>query len=77
MSRQSGTEVAYHDVVSSERRAALLEAELPGEIADLLVDIDDAIARGLLDDSSADLRRLIGRPTTPIAKTIAHALETL
>ncbi len=77
VSRQSGTEVAYRDVASDERRTALLEVGLPGEIADLLVDIDDAIARGLLADRSGDLGRLIGRPTTPIAKTIAHALKTL
>ncbi len=77
VSRQSGTEVAYRDVASSERRAALLEVGLPEQIADLLVDIDDAIARGLLDDRSGDLGRLIGRPTTNVAETIKQALKTL
>ncbi|MFJ1958770.1 SDR family oxidoreductase [Streptomyces microflavus] len=77
ISRQSATEVVYHNIAPAERRTALLQAGLPEAIADLLVDIDDAIARGLLADTPGDLSRLIGRPSTPITKTIANALKTL
>jgi NAD(P)H dehydrogenase (quinone) len=39
------------------------------------VDSDLGIAKGELDDSSGDLRRLIGRPTTPLADAVAAALR--
>ncbi|GAA2944769.1 SDR family oxidoreductase [Streptomyces enissocaesilis] len=77
ISRRSATEVTYNNLAPAERRTALLQAGLPEAIADLLVDIDDAIARGLLADASGDLSRLIGRPTTPITETIANALKAL
>ena len=37
---------------------------------------DAAIARGELDDRSGDLRKLIGRPTTPLRDAVAAALST-
>jgi len=40
------------------------------------VDVDvSAVRRGQLQGGSGDLRRLIGRPTTPIAGSIAAALD--
>jgi NAD(P)H dehydrogenase (quinone) len=49
----------------------------PEAFADILVDVDVAgISRGLLTGGSGDLSRLIGRPTTPLADTIAAALKT-
>ena len=56
-------------------RTVLLGAGLPAPFADLLVDSDLGIARGELDDSTGDLRRLIGRPTTPLAEAVAAALR--
>jgi len=41
----------------------------------VLVDADVNIARGELDDRSGDLRRLIGRPTTPLRDAVAAALR--
>jgi NAD(P)H dehydrogenase (quinone) len=38
------------------------------------VDVDNAIGRGELSSTPGDLSRLIGRPTTPIADSIATAL---
>jgi NAD(P)H dehydrogenase (quinone) len=35
------------------------------------------IARGLLAGGTDDLRRLIGRPTTPLAESITAALKEL
>ncbi|MFD7618796.1 KR domain-containing protein, partial [Streptomyces sp. NPDC059802] len=40
----------------------------------ILVDVDVAIGRGLLAATSGDLARLIGRPTTPLAETVAAAV---
>ena len=45
-------------------------------MADTFVDVDVAgISRGLLQGGSGNLSRLIGRPTTPLADTVAAALK--
>jgi NAD(P)H dehydrogenase (quinone) len=74
ISRQTGTKVVHTSVTAAEHRALLTGAGLPGAYADILVDVDDAISRGMLSATPGDLRRLVGRPTTPIAATIAAAL---
>ena len=51
-------------------------AGIPEAFADILVDVDAAISRGLLAGTPGDLSRLIGRPTTPLADSIAAALAT-
>ena len=43
-------------------------------MADMLADTDVGITRGELDDRSGELRRLIGRATTPLAKVVASAV---
>jgi NAD(P)H dehydrogenase (quinone) len=48
-------------------------AGVPAAFAEILVDVDDAISRGALAATPGDLSRLIGRPTTPIADSIAAA----
>jgi hypothetical protein len=50
-------------------------AGLPPAMARLFADVDVGIARGALDDRSGTLRRLIGRPTTPLARSVAEALR--
>ncbi|MFD7511422.1 SDR family oxidoreductase [Streptomyces sp. NPDC059853] len=75
ISRLSGTEVRYTPVGADEQRANLLAAGLPEPYAELLVDVDTAIERGLLAATPGDLSRLIGRPTTPIGDAIAAAIE--
>jgi NAD(P)H dehydrogenase (quinone) len=40
------------------------------------VDVDDAIGRGALAGTPGDLSRVIGRPTVPIADSIAAALAS-
>lgn len=52
----------------------LVGAGLPEGFAAILVDVDEAIERGLLATTSGDLARLIGRPTTPLAETVAAAV---
>lgn len=73
VSRQVGRTIPYRDLPPEQYKAVLIGAGVPGPYADLLVDSDLGIARGELDDSSGDLHRLIGRPTTPLADAVAAA----
>ncbi|UYQ60374.1 SDR family oxidoreductase [Streptomyces peucetius] len=76
LSEQSGREVAYQDVPADVHRSVLTGAGVPEPLAEILVDVDvSAVRRDLLQGGSGDLRRLIGRPTTPIADSIATALD--
>ncbi|MBO8190282.1 SDR family oxidoreductase [Streptomyces oryzae] len=76
LSRQSRTSVAYHDLAPEAFRQVLVGAGMPEPFAEILVDVDvNGIRRGLLQGGSDDLRRLIGRPTTPLADSIAAALK--
>ncbi|MFJ1958747.1 SDR family oxidoreductase [Streptomyces microflavus] len=78
ITRQSKTEITYNAATPVERRTALIEAGLPENIADLIVDIDEGIARGLVADATPDdLTRLIGRPATPLAESVANALKAI
>lgn len=67
--------VTYQDMPAAAYRDALLGFGLPAPIAEMLADCDVGITRGELDDRSGDLRRLIGRPTTPLRAAIAAALR--
>ncbi|MFC7649766.1 hypothetical protein ACFQX6_62525 [Streptosporangium lutulentum] len=73
VSRQTGTKVVHTSVSAAERQALLTGAGVPAAFAEILVDVDDAIGRGALSSTPGDLSRLIGRPTTPIADSIAAA----
>ena len=66
VSASSGKTVVYNDMPAAQYREILVGVGLPAIFADALADSDVGIARGELDDSSGDLRRLIGRPTTPL-----------
>ena len=75
LSRQAGRSIAYTDLPRAEFEQALLGAGLPPFLAALLADSDAGAAKGALFDESGDLRRLIGRPTTPLATSVATALR--
>jgi NAD(P)H dehydrogenase (quinone) len=51
----------------------LASAGLPGPVADIYVDADLQAATGELDDATGELRRLIRRPTTPLAAAVRAA----
>ena len=53
---------------------ALMGFGLPEGFAQVFADSDAQAGNGALADESRTLSRLIGRPTTPIADTIAAAL---
>ncbi|MDR8414927.1 SDR family oxidoreductase [Nonomuraea sp. 3-1Str] len=76
VSRQSGKEITYRSVTPEEHREILTAAGLPEPVVALLLDIDGAIARGLLAGTSGELSRLIGRPTTPLSDSVAAALRS-
>ncbi|WP_030761482.1 NmrA family NAD(P)-binding protein [Streptomyces griseus] len=71
---RSGREVVYTNVPAAAHLEILTGAGVPEPFAAILVDVDEAIARGSLAVRTGDLARLIGRPTTPIGTTVAEAL---
>jgi NAD(P)H dehydrogenase (quinone) len=75
LSRQSGKAVAYQNLPEAEFQAILLGAGLPGAIASLLAESDTGASKGGLFDETRTLSRLIGRPTTPMAESVAAALR--
>ncbi|WP_128979744.1 NAD(P)H-binding protein [Streptomyces roseicoloratus] len=74
VARLSGREIGYTSVPAAAHLEILVGAGVPQPFAEILVDVDEAVARGALAARGDDLSRLIGRPTTPIAETIAEAL---
>ncbi|MFF3834537.1 SDR family oxidoreductase [Streptomyces sp. NPDC048511] len=70
----TGKEITYNRVPAAVHQEVLVGAGLPESFAAILVDVDEAVARGLLAGTSGDLARLIGRPTTPLAETVASAV---
>lgn len=72
--RQSGRPVGYKDLPEADYRAALIGAGLPEARASLLADSDAGASKGALFDDGRQLSALIGRPTTPMAATVAQAL---
>ncbi|WP_069171223.1 SDR family oxidoreductase [Streptomyces griseus] len=71
----AGREITYSDVPAATHQEILVGAGVPEGFAAILVDVDEAIRRGLLAGTSGDLARLIGRPTTPMAETVAAAVS--
>ena len=66
----AGTPVALAAVSSDEHAAALAAAGLDAGTTGFLVALDGDIRAGLLDATSGDLARLIGRPTTPLVDAV-------
>ncbi|WP_329365927.1 SDR family oxidoreductase [Streptomyces sp. NBC_00669] len=75
VSAATGREIVYQNVSSEQYLDVLVGAGLPASFAEVLVDVDRAIGRGLLAGTSGELSRLIGRPTTPMPQSVAAALK--
>lgn len=75
ISRQSGKAVNYMNLPRADYKAALVGFGLPESVADLLADSDSGASQGGLFDDKRQLSALIGRPTTPMAETIAAELK--
>lgn len=74
IAQAAGKPVAYVSMPQADYAKALIGFGLPEGFATALADSDARAAEGALLDESRTLSRLIGRPTTPIADTIAAAL---
>ena len=72
--KQAGREIVYKDLPADDYAKALESAGLPAVYAGVLADSDVGIARGDLFTASADLKNLIGRPTTQLLDAIRDAL---
>ncbi|GAB3969117.1 SDR family oxidoreductase [Actinoallomurus acanthiterrae] len=75
ISTAAGKPITYTDLPAGKLARMLAGAGLPAEVADALADADLGMSRGELFTGSGDLRRLIGRPTTPLADAVADALR--
>lgn len=75
ITRQSGRPVAYQDLPEAGFQAALVQAGLPEAFAAVLAQSSAASARDELFDGGRQLSALIGRPTTPLADSVAAALK--
>ena len=68
-----GREVAYRPVSPEQHLEILASVGLDEGTAGFVVALDGDTKAGLLAESSGDLSRLIGRPTTPLAEGLAAA----
>ncbi|MGI3224229.1 NAD(P)H-binding protein [Streptomyces sp. GTA36] len=75
--RQTGREIVYSPVSADALSGILTGAGVPSPFVATLVGVDTSIAKGELADHTSDLSRLIGRPTAPLADSIAAALKSL
>jgi NAD(P)H dehydrogenase (quinone) len=71
VARHAGKPVVYEDLPKDAYRDVLVSAGLPADYANVLADADVGVSRGVLNDESGQLRKLIGRPTTSLAQVLA------
>jgi len=74
VSRQAGRHVEYRDLPRPEYERMLVAFGVPPGIACTQGESDEAIRRGELDETSGELRRLIGRPTVVLQDAVTSAL---
>ncbi|MBI1170555.1 NAD(P)H-binding protein [bacterium] len=75
VSERTGKTIPYQSLPVADYAKVLEGFGLPAGFAFVLADSDDQASRGALLDTSGTLSRLIGRPTTPMAQTVAEALR--
>jgi NAD(P)H dehydrogenase (quinone) len=68
MAEVLGTPVAYSTLTPEQHAAALAATGLDAGTVGFLVALDGNIHDGLLGETTGDLARLIGRPTTPLSE---------
>lgn len=74
VSRQTGKTLPYVDLPPADYAKALAGMGLPAALAQAIAGWDVGASQGALFDDGRQLSRLIGRPTTPLAATVAAAL---
>lgn len=75
ISRQSGKAIPYKNLPEADYAAALKGFGLPEGFAQAIAGWDVAASQGALFDEGRQLSRLIGRPTTLMAASVAAALR--
>ncbi|RLP68441.1 SDR family oxidoreductase [Mycetocola reblochoni] len=71
LSELLGRPVRYASVTPDELAATLTAAGVPADGAGFAAALDADTAAGYLSETTGDLSRLIGRPTTPLATALA------
>lgn len=74
LSRRTGEDIPYVDVSVDEYRASLLADGYSEAVANNLARVDAAVAAGEFENSTGDLRRLLGHPSTSLGEAMAAAL---
>lgn len=74
ISNVTGNPVEYRNLPVAEYQGVLESVGLPAPVAAVLADADAGVATGVLDVTSGDLQRLIGRPSTPLEDVLRAAL---
>jgi len=77
ISRQTGKTIPYKNLTEAEYAAVLESFGLPKPMAAAYANFDTGAAQGGLFDEGRVLSKLIGRPTTPLAESVAAALKSL
>lgn len=75
VSRQSGRDIPYRNLPAADYATALAGFGLPAGLAQAIAAWDVDASNGALFHDGRELSRLIGRPTTPLAQSVAAALK--
>jgi len=75
ISRQTGKSIPYKNLPEAEYAAKLVGFGLPAPFAQAYASFDTGAAQGALFDGGRQLSKLIGRPTTSLATSVAEALK--
>lgn len=73
--RISGKPLVYRNLSEDDYKAVLLDAGLPEGLAVMLANSDSGAAQGGLYDDGHQLSQLLGRPTTPLTRSLSAALS--
>ncbi len=74
ISKQAGKTIPYQDLPQADYAAILKSIGLPEGFADAIASWDVGASQGALFDEGRQLSKLIGRPTTALAASVAQAL---
>lgn len=74
LSRRTGRTIPYVDMPEAAYAAALAKSGMPQPFAQAVASWDAAAAGGAMFDDGRQLSRLLGRPTTGLAQSLAAAL---
>lgn len=77
ISAASGKTVVYNDLPADQYAGLLTSVGVPEAFAEILADSDLGIARGDLLVTGGDLRKLIGRPSTPLSEAVRSAAASV